>query len=127
MLLEVEEDPSFVRDGSQLISELPVTVSQAVLGDEVEVPTVDGSVRLKVPAGTHSGELLRLREQGLPELGGGRRGDQLVRIVIWIPDHLTAEQERLYRQLREIEEPAPEQLEDRKGFWSRMKEALGGE
>ena len=126
VLLEVEEDPRFVREGSQLISELPVTVSQAVLGDEVEVPTVDGSVRLNVPVGTHSGELLRLREQGLPELGGRRRGDQLVRIVIWIPDHLTAEQERLYRQLREIEEPAPEQLEDRKGFWSRMKETLGG-
>ena len=47
--------------------------------------------------------------------------------MIWIPDHLTAEQEHLYGQLREIEEPAPEQLEDRKGFWSRMKEALGGE
>ena len=126
VLLEVEEDPRFVREGNQLLYELPVTVGQAGLGDEVEVPTVDGTARLKVPAGTQSGELLRLRGHGLPDLGTTRRGDQVVRVVVWVPDRLTAEQERIYRQLRAVEDPAPERVADadRKGFWSRVKEAF---
>ena len=126
VLLEVEEDPRFVREGNQLLYELPVTVGQAGLGDEVEVPTVDGTARLKVPAGTQSGELLRLRAHGLPDLGTTRRGDQVVRVVVWVPDRLTAEQERIYRQLRAVEDPAPERVADadRKGFWSRVKEAF---
>lgn len=125
VMLEVAEDPRFSRDGSQLLYELPITVGQAVLGDEVEVPTVDGTARIRIPAGTQGGELLRLREQGLPELGGGRRGDQMVRVTVWIPDRLTSEQEKLYRALRKVEDAAPDRIEDRKGFWSRVKEAFG--
>lgn len=127
VMLEVEEDPRFAREGSQLLYEMPVTVGQAALGDEVTVPTVDGTARLKIPAGTQSGELLRVKGQGLPELGGTRRGDQLVRVLVWVPDRLTAEQERVYRQLKAVEDPAPERISeaDRKGFWSRVKEAFG--
>jgi molecular chaperone DnaJ len=126
VMLEVAEDARFVRDGTQLLFELPVTVGQAVLGDEVEVPTVEGTAKLRIPAGTQSGELLHIREQGLPELGGGRRGELLVRIIVWVPERLSAEQERLFRSIRKIEDPAPERIEDRKGFWSRVKEAFGG-
>ena len=126
VMLEVAEDPRFAREGAQLFVQLPVTVGQAVLGDEVDVPTVDGTARLRIPPGTQSGELLRLREQGVPELGGGRRGDQLVRVLVWVPDRLSAEQEQLYRSLREVEDPAPDQMGDRKGFWSRVREAFGG-
>ena len=126
VLLEVEEDPRFVREGSQLLYELPVTVGQAALGDEIEVPTVDGTARLRVPAGTQNGELLLLRGQALPELGTSRRGDQVVRVVVWVPDRLSPEQEHIYRQLRAVEDPAPERIADadRKGFWSRVKEAF---
>ncbi|MSR37107.1 MAG: molecular chaperone DnaJ [Gemmatimonadetes bacterium] len=126
VLLDVEEDPRFVREGTQLLFELPVTVGQAALGDEIEVPTVEGTAWLRVPAGTQSGELLRVRGQGLPELGTTRRGDQIVRIVVWVPDRLSAEQERIYLQLKAIEDPAPERIADadRKGFWSRVKEAF---
>jgi len=126
VLLDVEEDPRFVRDGENLLVELPVTFSQAALGDSVEVPTVEGSVRLTIPAGTQSGEVLRLRGQGLPTLHGRSRGDQLVRIRVWTPQDLSREQEDLLRQLREMEEEPPEELgEPRgKGFWSRVKEAL---
>ena len=126
VLLEVEDDPRFVRDGSELLYELPVTVGQAALGDEIEVPTVDGVARLRVPAGTQSGELLRLRGQGLPELGTTRRGDQVVRVVVWVPDRLSPGQERIYRQLKAVEAPAPERIADadREGFWSRVKEAF---
>jgi molecular chaperone DnaJ len=126
VLLEVEDDPRFVRDGGELLYELPVTVGQAALGDEIEVPTVDGVARLRVPAGTQNGELLRVRGQGLPELGTARRGDQVVRVVVWVPDRLSPDQERIYRQLKAVEDPAPERIADadRGGFWSRVKETF---
>jgi molecular chaperone DnaJ len=127
VLLEVEDDPRFVRDGTQLLHELPVTVGQATLGDEIEVPTVEGSARLRVPPGTQNGAVLRVRGQGVPELGTQRRGDLLVRVAVWIPERLSGEQERIYRQLRAVEDVAPERIDAKgKGFWSKVKEALGG-
>ena len=126
VLLEVEEDTPFVRDGPHLRYELPVTFSQAALGAEVEVPTVEGTVRLTIPPGIQSGEVLRLRGRGLPELNGRGRGDQLVRIVVWTPDPVTVEQEEVLQALRDVEDPAPEHVEgeSRKSLWSRVKEAF---
>ena len=126
VLLEVEEDTPFVRDGPHLRYELPVTFSQAALGAEMEVPTVEGTVRLTIPPGIQSGEVLRLRGRGLPELNGRGRGDQLVRIVVWTPDRLTVEQEEVLQALRDVEDPAPEQIEgeSRSSLWSRVKEAF---
>ena len=128
VLLEIQDDPRFVREGSDLIHELPVTFGQAALGADVEVPTIEGPAKVAVPAGIQSGELLRLKGLGLPELNGTVRGDQLVRIVVWTPDELTPEQETLMKKLRAIEKPAPAQvrLRSRKGFWSRVKEAFTG-
>jgi len=128
VLLEVQEDPRFRRDGPDLVYEMPVTFAQAALGAEVEIPTIDGTARVTVPAGVQSGELLRLRGLGLPELNGRQRGDQLVRVVVWTPDRLTEDQEELLRSLREIESDPPEHVGRRshKGFWSRVKEAFTG-
>jgi molecular chaperone DnaJ len=128
VLLEVQADPRFTRDGADLVHELPVTFGQAALGDEVEVPTIDGMAKVTIPAGIQSGEMLRLKGLGLPELNGTTRGDQLLRVIVWTPEDLTAEQEKLLRQLREIESPAPETVRRgaRKGFWSRVKEAFTG-
>jgi molecular chaperone DnaJ len=128
VLLEIQEDPRFVRDGSDLVHELPVTFGQAALGAEVEVPTIEGAARLAIPAGIQSGEVLRLKGLGLPELNGTVRGDQLVRVLVWTPDELTPEQEALIKRLREIETAAPAQvrLKTQKGFWSRVKEAFTG-
>jgi molecular chaperone DnaJ len=126
VLIEVEQDSRFVRDGPHLRYELPITFSQAALGDEVEVPIVDGTVRLTIPKGIQSGEILRLRGQGLPELHGRGKGDQLVRVVVWTPERLTAEQEEAIRALRDLEEPAPEKLDDDsdRSLWSRVKEVF---
>ena len=126
VLIEVEEDARFVRDGAHLRYDLPITYSQAVLGDEAEVPTVDGTVRVTIPQGIQSGEVLRLRGHGLPELHGRSKGDQLVRIVVWTPDRLTPEQEEAIRALQEVEDLAPEQLDGDSGrsIWSRVKEAF---
>lgn len=126
VLLEVQDDPRFVRDGENLLHELAITFSQAALGDEVEVPTVEGTVRMTVPAGIQNGEILRLRGQGLPGLHGRGRGDQLVRVRVWTPQHLSKEQERILRELRDLETPAPSGAENGgdKGFWSKVKEAF---
>lgn len=126
VLLEVEEDPRFARKGPDLVYELPVTYTQAALGDEVEVPTVRGTALVKIPRGIQSGQFVRLRGEGLPELEGRGRGDQLVRVVVWTPEELSADEKRILRELREVEDPAPEQVDrsDRQGFWSRVKEAF---
>lgn len=126
VVVEVEEDARFVRDGADLIYDLPLTFSQAALGAEIEVPTVQGSARLKVPAGIQAGRLLRMRGKGLPHLQGGGRGDMIVRVTVWTPTELTAEQESLLRKLAEIETPAPVPGEETKerGFWSKVREAF---
>lgn len=128
ILLEVQDDPRFVREGAHLVYELAITFAQAALGAEIEVPTIDGSARVTVPEGIQSGELLRLAGLGLPELNETARGDQIVRVLVWTPDDLTSEQEELLRRLREIESPAPEEIRrgSHKGFWSRVKEAFTG-
>jgi molecular chaperone DnaJ len=89
---------------------------------------VDGSARVTIPPGIQSGELLRLRGLGLPELNGTSRGDQLVRVVVWTPDELSNDQEELIRRLLEVESPAPESVnrKGRRGFWSKVKEAFSG-
>ena len=128
VVMEVEDDERFVRDGNDLIYELPITFTQAALGSEVEIPIVGGTARLKIPAGIQSGRMLRLRAKGLPHLQGAGRGDMIVRVVVWVPTELTAEQTALLQKLAKIESKAPVQLEhdEDRGFWSKVKEAFGG-
>jgi molecular chaperone DnaJ len=128
VLLEIQEDSRFTREGSDLVHELPITFGQAALGADVEVPTIEGTAKVGIPSGIQSGEVLRLRGLGLPELNGTVRGDQLLRVRVWTPDELTPEQEELIKKLRDIESPAPSQvrLRTQKGFWSRVKEAFTG-
>jgi molecular chaperone DnaJ len=124
VVIEVEEDPRFHRDGSDLVYDLGVSFSQAALGGEVEVPTVYGSETLRIPAGVQGGEVMTLRGKGLPHLGGGGRGDQHVRVHVWTPTSLTPEQEELFRKLAELEGPIPGGDRKRQGFWDKVKGAF---
>ncbi len=125
VVIEVEDDPRFTREGSDLVHDLAVTFSQAALGVELEVPTVTGSEKVKVPAGVQSGNVITLRGKGLPHLGGGGRGDQHVRVHVWTPTQLTAEQEELFRRLAELEGPVPGgEGKGRQGFWDKVKGAF---
>jgi molecular chaperone DnaJ len=125
VVIEVEEDARFMREGSDLVYDLPVSFSQAALGREVEVPTVYGEEKVRIPAGVQSGETFTLRGKGLPHLGGGGRGDQHVRVHVWTPAELTPEQEELFRRLAELEGPVPQAGSRRgKGFWSRVRDAF---
>lgn len=128
VVLEVEEDPRFVREGPDLLHELYITFTQAALGAELEVPTVGDPTTVKVSPGTQSGHMLRLRGKGLPQLRGGSRGDLIVRVNVWTPTDLSDEEERLLRELAAIESsvPADPQRAGERGLWSKIKEAFGG-
>ncbi len=128
VLLEVEDDARFVRDGADLLTELPITFTQAALGADVRVSGVQDEVQLTVPAGIQSGTLLRVRGQGLPHLQDPARGDLLVRIVVFTPRDLDARQRELLEALSEVEEDAPANIphDEGRGFWSRVKEAFTG-
>lgn len=95
---KVGSHPLFERHGHDVLCTLPVTFPQAALGDEVEVPTLDGAVSMKIKAGTQSGQTYKLRGKGVPRLGG-TRGDQLVRVEVEVPKSLTPKQEALIKQL----------------------------
>lgn len=125
VILEVEEDPRFERDGDDLIHQLPVSFSQVALGAEIEVPTVDGTETLTISQGAQSGDVITLRGRGLPHLGENRRGDLHVRLQLWTPVQLTDEQEELFRRLAEVEGTPPVlDGRGRGGFWNRVKEAF---
>jgi curved DNA-binding protein len=101
--VKVKPHPYFTIDGDNLVAELNLSPAQAVLGSEAMVNTLEGPVRIRVPAGTQNGRLLRLREKGLPKLKGGQKGDQLVRVKITIPATVTDEERQLYEKLAKIE------------------------
>lgn len=124
VILEVEQDARFERQGADLVCELPITFSQAALGAELEVPTVLATERLRVPAGIQAGEVLTLRGRGLPRLRGGGSGDQHVRVHVWTPTQVSSEQEELFRQLAQIETPLPEEGRGKPRFWDRVKEVF---
>ncbi len=101
VVMEVAEDEHFTRHGDDLLLDLPVSPIDLMLGVKIEVPTLDGKVALKIPAGTQTHKVFRMRGKGLPRLQQGGRGDQLVRIIAWTPEKLTAEQSALLERLRE--------------------------
>ena len=99
----VKPDTIFEREGEHILCEVPVGFAQAALGAEVEVPTLDGKVKMKIPAGTPSGKIFRLKGKGMPRLDGYGKGDEHVRVMVSVPTDLTEEQKRLlldYARLR---------------------------
>ncbi|HQE60835.1 MAG TPA: molecular chaperone DnaJ [Candidatus Latescibacteria bacterium] len=98
-----EEHPLFQRQDDDVVYELPISFSQAALGGDVEVPTLDGKVRMKVPPGTQSGKVLRLRGKGIPHMNGYGNGDMLVRLHVWTPVKLNSQERKLFEELARLE------------------------
>ena len=103
VVIREEEHKLFQRSGADIITEIPCSYSQLALGDKVEIPTLRGRVEMTIPAGTQTGKVFRLRNQGLPGLEGRGRGAQLVRVFVEIPKSLTDREKELLRELSEIE------------------------
>jgi molecular chaperone DnaJ len=100
--IRVKPERGFERDGDDILTVVEISVAQAVLGDKISVATVDGDVTLKIPAGTQSGTVFKLRGRGVHSLRGNGRGDQLVRVIIRIPTKLSRAERKLYEELRSV-------------------------
>ena len=104
--LAIEQHEFFKRDGDNIIYELPINFAQAALGTEVEVPTLDGKTKLKLPPGSQTGKVFRLKNKGIPHLHRRGRGDQLVTLLVVTPDSLTKKQRQLFQELADTLGPA---------------------
>ena len=118
----IRPHPIFTRDGSDVYVEIPISFAQAALGDTLQVPAIDGRVEYKVPEGTQTGTMFRMRGKGIQNVNGRGRGDQYVRVNIEVPKNLTDKQKKL---LREFEETSTDENQiKRKSFWDKVKDAL---
>jgi len=123
VLLHVHDHPLFVREGHDVVCEVPLSFAQAALGAEIDVPTLGGPAKVKVPAGTQSGHVFRLKGRGVAELNGYGRGDQIVRIIVETPRKLSARQRAL---LEEFARLAGEEVHPlAKSFLEKVKSMLG--
>ncbi len=123
-VVQIREHEFFVRDGDNLVCRMPISFTQAALGAQIEVPTLNGRSTLRIPAATQHGAIFQLSGQGLPNLRTGRAGDEIVQVLIEIPASLTAEQEDLLRKFAATEDN--EVLPESKGFFERVKEYFTG-
>jgi molecular chaperone DnaJ len=125
LMVMIEEKPHerFVRHGGDIITEVPIPFAMAALGGDIDIETLEGHVKLKIPAGTQSGKMLKLRGQGLGRLRSSGRGDLLVKVTLWTPTSLTDEQRSLYEKLRHVEGEVPPKVS--KSIFERLRESLG--
>ena len=100
--LYVKPHKFFERDGTTVLCEVPINIVQATLGADIKVPTLDGQVTMKVPEGTQPGKVMRIKGKGIPNLRGGSRGDQLVRIKVVVPTKLSDKQKDALRKFADI-------------------------
>jgi molecular chaperone DnaJ len=124
VFINVERHEIFQRRGDDILIDLEINVAQAALGDEVTVPTVDGDASLKIPAGTQSGTVFRMRDRGAPRLNSSGRGDQLVMTQVKVPTALSPRQKELFEEMAETLGKAVVPQRE-KGFLNELKDALG--
>jgi molecular chaperone DnaJ len=122
VVVQVREHPVFRREDTEILCEMPISFTQAALGAQIDVPTLDGPTKLKVPAGTQTGKVFRLKGKGVPALQGGGRGDQHVRVFVETPTHLTKEQRELLERFAAVsgEETNPQT----RTFWEKVQDLL---
>jgi molecular chaperone DnaJ len=123
--IDVQPHDYFMREGTDIVLELRLNMAQAALGTELEIPTVDGPEKLKVPAGTQTGQLFRLKGRGVPFLRQNGRGDQIVVARVLVPEKLNERQRKLLQELSETLDSEPIGVRRDDNFFSRIRDALG--
>jgi molecular chaperone DnaJ len=124
LIIIIEEAPheSFQREGMNIHHELYINFADAALGTSVEVPTLDGRVRIKIPGGTQAGKIFRLEGKGLPSVQSYGKGDELVHVSIWTPKKLNDDERILMERLRSMPNFQPNPDKEDKGFFDRLKD-----
>jgi molecular chaperone DnaJ len=124
VLIEEKAHEHFERHGDDLIYRLPLSFAQAALGDSVVVPSLNGSIKLKIPSGTQSGKLFRLRGKGIPHLRGFGSGDQMVQAIVWTPTDLSRDEKNLLKKLAETSGGQPPKAD--RSFFDKVRKTFGG-
>ena len=119
----VRPHPLFRRNGFDVLCDVPVTFTQAALGAEMEVPTLDGKVKYTIPEGTQSGTVFRLKGKGIPQLKRSGRGDQYVKVAVEVPTHLSAKQKELLKEFASLDEG--KNHEKQNSFFDAVKKMFG--
>lgn len=122
--VDVEQHEFFRRKGDDILLDLDINVAQAVLGDEIHVPTLNGDVELRIPPGTQPGKVFRLRDRGIPHLRSTGRGDELVTVSVQIPTKLSEEQREMFENLAETMDP--DIKIQNQSFLDKLREVFGG-
>jgi molecular chaperone DnaJ len=128
VVIEEEPHPVFTRNGDDVVLDLLVSFPEAAVGGDIEVPTLSGRSRLKVDPGTQSGRILRMRDKGIPHLNSFGRGDQLVRVNVWIPTSLSAREKQALKEMGESENFHPKEgdrsANSEKSYFGRTKKTF---
>ncbi len=126
LIIQIEEEPheDLHRDGLNVAYDLHISIPDAAFGTQVEVPTIDGRAKIKIPAGTQSGKIFRLKGKGFPEVQGYSKGDQLIYVNIWTPQHLSSEEKEMLEKLSKSENFKPHPNKGDKGFFDRLRDAF---
>jgi len=124
LIVQVEEEahPELLRDGLNVVYDLHISFPDAVFGTQVEVPTIDGRAKLKIPAGTQSGKVFRLKGKGFPAVQSYEKGDQMVYVNIWTPQELSAEEKSMLEKLQSSPNFQPHPEKGEKGFFERIRD-----
>lgn len=122
VLIEEEKHEALVRDGQNVLHKLNLNFADAALGISVEVPTINGKAKIKIPEGTQSGKVLRLKGKGLPSVNAYGKGDQLVYISVYTPQELTSDEKKLLEKLRGKTNFQPQEVKNDKGFFDNVKD-----
>lgn len=118
--IKIKPHPIFTREGYDVICEIPITFTQAALGAEIEIPTLEGTMKFNIPEGTQTGTVFRLKNKGIKHLRSNGKGDQLIKVNVEVPTRLSAKQKELLRQFAEIS--GDEVFQQRKTFFEKMRE-----
>ncbi|MBV7533410.1 molecular chaperone DnaJ [Chitinophaga sp. sic0106] len=122
ILIEEEPHPELQRDGLNVAYDLYISFPDAVFGTSVEVPTIDGKAKIKIPAGTQSGKIFRLKGKGFPSVNSYDRGDQLIQVNVWTPQNLTGDEKDMIDKLNASENFKPNPEKSEKGFFEKVRD-----
>lgn len=125
VLIEEESHPDLQRDNLNVIFDMHISFTDAVFGASLEVPTIDGRAKIKIPPGTQSGKIFRLKGKGFPAINSYEKGDQLIHVNVWTPQELSAEEKSMMEKLAASKNFQPHPEKNEKSFFSKMKEMFG--
>jgi molecular chaperone DnaJ len=124
ILIEEEAHEQLHRDGLNVAYDLYISFPDAVFGTQAEVPTIDGRAKIKIPAGTQSGKIFRLKGKGFPSINTHEKGDQLIQVNVWTPQHLNADEKQILEKMQDSQSFQPKPEKSDKSFWEKIRETF---